>query len=320
MKNENLPWEAVRREDYALWRDHVRFCKEALLHCVIHLITTFFVVLLIGVAIALPAGLWIARDYLSHADLVWPAERGLNAFFKSEVQDSAIESTTEVIRNHSSVAAATLIPKDEALKEFLSATDLPHINEEELANPLPHTLTILLVEGATREDIDQLITFIGTLDDIEQVSYDSQIIERLSAIYSILNRMLWVIGVTFAVFAFFVSSSAVRIAIEERLHEIRMLHVMGSPTRVIRGPFLWCGFIYGLLGGFFANVLLALVLMYLEHPVDTLTSSYGIDNDLQNLEWLFVLSVTVLGALLGVLSAYYSTLRHIIRVTKNWVI
>lgn len=297
----------------------MRFCREAFLHCVVHLITTFFVVLLIGVSIALPAGLWIVRDYLSHEDLVWPAERGFNAFFKADTQESEINSTVNTIQNHALVAGVRSISKAEALEEFLIATDLPHMLDQNLENPLPDTLSVYLQEAATSEEIEQLIRFIEALNVIDHVSYDTQVIERLSAIYDILNRMLWIISITFAIFALFVSSSAVRMAIEERLHEIRMLHVMGSPPRIIRGPFLWCGFFYGLLGGFLAAILLALVLMYLEEPVYTLTTSYDESRDFQNLEWLFILSVTTLGAILGLISAYYSTLRHIIQVTKNWV-
>ena len=314
------PWDKFPRVKYARWRDHLRFCNEALLHCVVHLLTTFFVVLLIGVSIALPAGLWVIRDHLSHAELVWPAERGFNAFLKSETADSDVERTVDALMAHADVSDVASIPREEALEEFLTATDLPLLDFQQVENPLPHTLTVFVREAITQQEINELVLFVQGIDTIEHVSHDAERIERLSAIYGIFNRLLWVIGVTFSVFALFVCESAVRVAIEERLHEIRVLHVIGSPLNQIRGPFLWCGCIYGLLGGFLAAVLLTLVLMHLERPVQILAASYGIAGDLQSLDWIFVVSLTLIGAALGLVSGYYSTFRHMFRVTKNWVV
>ena len=315
-----IPWPRAERGQRAWLRDHLRFCKEALHHMLVHVIMTFFVMLLIGVSIALPSGLWVIRDYLSYADLAWPAERGFNVFFASDATETQIDSTSQTIRNHNFVTEAYLIPKSVALKEFLTAADLPDIADGIAENPLPDTLTVLVQEDIQVADIEQLTSFISQLESVDQVSYDAQITVRFNAIHTIFDRMLWVVAGTFSFFALFVSASAVRIAIESRLHEIRILHVIGSPRRITRGPFLWCGFMYGALGGILAAVLLSLVLIFVEEPLRTLTASYGVERDLQNLDWTFVGILCVIGALLGLSSALYSTWRHLQRVTRNWVI
>ena len=321
MKPHNeLPWETPVREHNASLRDHIRFFKEALLHLLVHVVTTFFVILLVGVAIALPSGLWVVRDYLSYADLVWPAERGFNVFFNDSATDVQIDLTAQMIKNHAFVADVFSIPKSAALREFLEAADLPDIANGMIENPLPNALTVYVKDGIQEAEVEQLTGYIRDLDTIDQVSYNTQIIVRFSAIYSIFNRMLWVVGGMFCIFALFVAASAVRIAIEERLHEIRILHVIGSPRRVIRGPFLWCGLMYGTLGGIFAAALLTMVLMYVEEPLTTLAESYGVRANLRSLAWPVVGVVSTIGASLGLSSAYYATWRHIQRVTKNWVI
>ena len=314
------PWDRVDRGNKSRLRDHLRFLKEALGHMLVHVVSTFFVMLLIGVSIALPSGLWVVRDYLSYADLVWPAERGFNVFFANQASDAQIDSTAQTIKNHAFVTDVFSIPKSVALQEFLTAADLPSIGEGIVNNPLPNALTVYVKDTIQEAEIEQLVKFIGELETIDQVSYDAQIIVRFNAIFGILNRMLWVVGGTFCIFALFVSASAVRIAIEERLHEIRIMHTMGSPGRIIRGPFLWCGLMYGALGGTLAATLLTLVLMYVEEPLQTLTASYGVRRDLQSLEWSFVGSLTAIGAVLGLSSAFYSTWRHIQRLTRHWVI
>ena len=315
-----MPWPHAAREQRAWLRDHLRFCKEALRHMLDHVVMTYFVILLIGVSIALPSGLWVIRDYLSYADLAWPTERGFNAFYRSDATESQIDSTALTIRNHAFVTEAFLIPKSVALQEFLTAADLPDIAEDMAENPLPDTLTVYVKDNIQIPEIEQLTDFIRQLDAIDQVSYDAQIIVRFSAIHTIFNRMLWVVGGTFSLFTLFVSASAIRIAIESRLHEIRILHVIGSPRRITRGPFLWCGFMYGTLGGILAALLLTFVLMYVEEPLRTLSASYGVARDLQHLDWSFIGTVCVIGAFLGLSSALYATWRHVYRVTRNWVI
>ena len=315
-----MPWPKAAREPRAWLRDHLRFCKEALHHMLVHVVMTFFVMLLIGVSIALPSGLWVVRDYLSYSDLAWPTERGFNVFFKSNAADTQIDSTAQTIRNHSFVTEVFLIPKSVALKEFLTAADLPDIADGMVENPLPDTLTVFVKENIQVAEVERLTEFIRQLATVDQVSYDAQITVRFSAIHTIFNRMLWVVAGTFCLFALFVSASAVRIAIESRFHEIRILHVIGSPRRITRGPFLWCGFMYGTLGGILAAVLLTLVLIFVEEPLRTLTASYGVGRDLQNLDWTFVGILCAIGASLGLASALYSTWRHLQSVTRNWVI
>ena len=78
----------------------------------VHVVMTFFVMLLIGVSIALPAGLWVIRDYLSYADLAWPTERGFNVFFNRDAAETQIDSAAQTIRNHNFVTEAFLIPEE----------------------------------------------------------------------------------------------------------------------------------------------------------------------------------------------------------------
>lgn len=314
------PWPAEPRERRAWVRDHLRFGIEATIHLVEHVVTTFFVMLLIGVSIALTSGLWVVRDYLGYADLVWPAESGFNVFFSNEATDMQIDAAAKTIGNHALVSKVFLIPKSTALQEFLTAADLPNVAEGLTENPLPNALTVYVKDNVQTQEIEQLTHFIDQLDTIAQISYDAQTISRFNAIQTIFDRMQWVIAATFCLFTLFVSASAVRIAIETRAHELRILHVIGSPQRIARGPFLWCGFLYGTLGGVFASVLLTLVLIYLEEPLRSLTASYGVERNLESLGWFFIIAVWFTGSLIGLGSAFYATWRHLQRITQSWAI
>ena len=320
MPRVELPWPKPKRNAQVWLRDNLRFLREAFHYMVLHPLQTLFVILLVSVSLALPAGLWVVRDYLNYEEWVWPSAQGFNAFFASDVSESSINATAQTIKGHEYVTDVYQIPKDVALQEFLAAADLPDIAEELDENPLPDTLTVYVRDSITQAEFDRLVTFIRDLKSIETVSYDPEIVLRFSAIRGVIDRMMWALGLTFAGFALFVTVSAIRIAIEERIHEIRVMYVLGSPMRFIRGSFLWCGVVYGAVGGYAAAVLLSLVLIYLETPLHTLSESYGITRDLRSLDWLFVLALGGVGVLLGLCSALYSTWRHISSITKDWVL
>jgi ABC-type lipoprotein release transport system permease subunit len=68
--------------------------------------------------------------------------------------------------------------------------------------------------------------------------------------------------------------ASVRIAIESRLGELRVLALIGATPAQMRRPFLYFGSAYGLGGGFVAIILIAVFLNQIEAPLLSLAVSY----------------------------------------------
>ena len=318
MLKSTPPWEIPHRPDGAWLRDHARFFLEVLKYFALNVFTTLFVITLMSVAIALPAGLWLISDYLDRGSWVWPNQDGFNVYFNADASIEDIQVFQTNLVNHDSVADSTLITKNEALKEFLQAADLSSVMTDLTENPLPNTLTVHVKPVILPSEVEELVSIINADNIVESVSYDPDVLVRFSAINSVVDQLLWILSATFCVFAVFVSSSAVRVSIQHRLQEIHILYTMGAPNRLLRGQFLWCGVIYGVISGYFAAVLLSLVLITVAAPLKSLAESYGVIHDLTNLDWVFFVVLISIGLALGLTGAYYATWRHMREMNTSW--
>ena len=316
-KQASSPWEIPPREKGSWHRDHVRFLKEVLRYFALTPLTTLFVIVLMSVAIALPAGFWLIGDYVEQSSWVWPEQDGFNIFFQDSASLADIEDFAAGLQSQDSIVETTLITKEQALAEFLVATDLSSLINDLESNPLPNTLTVHTEFGLQQLEINSLVQTITGNELVSSVSYDPKSMLRFGAIGTVLDQLIWILSGTFCAFAVFVSSSAVRVSIQYQLQEIRVLHVMGAPKRLLRNSFLWCGAIYGIVSGYFASVLLTLVLLKVATPLQTLTESYGIAVDFRSLDWKFLLALVFIGLGLGLVGAYYATWRHIRAATQS---
>jgi cell division transport system permease protein len=95
----------------------------------------------------------------------------------------------------------------------------------------------------------------------------------------------------------------VRLAIESRLDELRVMKLVGATDGYIRRPFLYFGLFYGLGGGIAGAMLISGVLLTVETPLTVLLGSYGEDIELAGLNPGFFIGLLGLGAFLGVCGA-----------------
>ncbi|GIS18849.1 MAG: hypothetical protein CM15mP120_07650 [Pseudomonadota bacterium] len=67
-----------------------------------------------------------------------------------------------------------------------------------------------------------------------------------------------------------------RLAIDGRLEELRVLSLVGATRAQIRRPFVYFGVFYGLGGAIVAAMLLAITLTAIETPLTALLGSYDL--------------------------------------------
>jgi cell division transport system permease protein len=79
--------------------------------------------------------------------------------------------------------------------------------------------------------------------------------------------------------------------------------MVGATKGQIRRPFLYFGAIYGFGGGVVAAMLIAITLVIIEPPLQSLLGSYQQDLDLAGFNTLFLLVLLALACALGVMGA-----------------
>ena len=111
--------------------------------------------------------------------------------------------------------------------------------------------------------------------------------------------------------AVLVSFATIRLAIDTRLAEMRVLALIGATRAQLRRPFLYLGSAFGLGGGMMAIFLIAVFLKQIEVPLESLLVSYGWDPELSAFTPQIILLLLTAGWVLGIAGALLALIQRL---------
>ena len=153
-------------------------------------------------------------------------------YFTTDATAEQIEAGVELARSSSLVADVESIDPDSALREFEAFAGLGDALELLDDNPLPHSLRLSLVGFADLLDLEELAERFEGAEGVDVVVVEKHWLERLAALTTLVKRLGLLIGVLFAIGAVLVTAASVRLAIEERLEELRVQKLVGRIARL----------------------------------------------------------------------------------------
>jgi cell division transport system permease protein len=284
-------------------RDHRRVARDSAIYVSLRIGSSLLVWLLIGIALALPGGLYLLQSNLARMSESWEGRPGISVYFKVDAEPELAMALRDELAADPAIKRVTLISAAAALAEFQQFTGvaepLAHLDR----NPLPASLRILLKDDSDATAFDALATRLRAGRGVDEVSIEKTWLERVQAMTGVLRRLGWVLAGTFALGAVLVTATSVRLAIESRLDELRVMKLVGATDGYIRRPFLYFGLFYGLGGGIAGAMLISSVLMLVEAPLATLLGSYGQTVELAGLNAAFFAGLLAVGGALGICGA-----------------
>lgn len=300
-------WPAPRFRIGDWFADHRRAIAETFEFVSLRLGSSLFVWLLVGIALALPAALRLAQMNFVALDDGWQGQTGLSVYFVVGAEADQLAAVEELLRQSPSVLAARLTDADQALQEFMAASaessSLTAALEMLSDNPLPASLQVSVVSQVTVEDLGALREEVLRSGGVDDVVIEHTWLERLRSLTQLVERLGLILGALFALGAVLVTAASVRLAIESRLDALRVLSLVGATRAQIRRPFLYFGVFYGLGGAVVAAMLLAVTLTAIEAPLTELLGSYDVPVHVQGFGAMFLITLLVVGVLLGVMGA-----------------
>jgi cell division transport system permease protein len=298
-------------------KEHGRTFNDTTLFVSQKLGNSLFVWFLVGIALSLPGILWLAQVNLKAVGEDWQGNAGLTVFFEPSVDEIAINSVLEQLAQMPQVKKTSLTNADQALQQFISQTsnsaELSKILSTLESNPLPASIQVTVRESSSFIQLEALQRQIIGQWPVNDVVIEKSWLERLSYLKSLLNRLGGILGLLFVLGAVFVTSASVRLAIESRLEELRVLSLVGATSRQMRRPFIYFGACYGLGGGVMAVMFLALILNGIEEPLGSLLASYQVPLQIKGFDGQFLGSVISAGVLLGITGAWVAVLLRLHR-------
>ena len=270
------PGLKTRTRSYA--RDHIRVLLFSLGKLYRTPLATSFTILMIAVALALPACLYVLLNNLQSVTHTWNDAGQISLFLHSKTTEQEINTMKNQLAEHSKIKDVAYIPAALALDELKHRSEFGELLEGLPSNPLPPSLVVTPVDLAKdNATLNALKKEFQALVHVEQVQLDMQWLQRLQAITDIIRRAITAVGIMLGLSVLLVVGNSIRLDIENRRAEIEVTKLIGASDRFIRRPFLYGGMWFGLLGGILALILIFTVLLVIRQPAQDLVSLYNSD-------------------------------------------
>lgn len=278
---------------------------------------TLMTVLVLGIAMFLPLGLYTTLTNLEGMNLRQDEWSAITVFFKSGTTQKEVNRVAAELDERLNPEAVVIISPAKGMADFRDASGFGESLDMLEENPLPWVMQVSPQSGPTEKveaHIGELIGYLQSVDSIEVTQFDYKWLQRLGRMMELGQAAVTVLMLLFGLAVVVVVANTIRLDVASHAEEIEILALVGAGNAFVRQPFLYTGLWYGLMGGLLAVLLLSLTMLYLGGPLGLLLETYGTVFSLRGLGFNNTLWVLTGGSLLGWLGAWVSVQRYLRRL------
>jgi len=304
----------IRRKIRAWVRRHSYSFFSSLGVLLKHKVGTLMTVLVLGIAMFLPLGLYITLANLDKLNLRQDEWSAVTVFFKQGTTQDEVRRVADDLEKRLQPEAVKIISPAEGMVDFREASGFGASLEMLEENPLPWVMQVSPQPGSTEQvekRVEELTAFLQSVNSVEVTQFDYKWLQRLGRMMELGEAAVTVLIFLFGLAVVGVVANTIRLDVASHAEEIEILALVGAGNAFVRQPFLYSGLWYGLIGASFAVILLALTMLYLGRPLGLLLETYGTVFDLRGLGVSSTLWVLLGGGLLGWLGAWISVQRYL---------
>jgi cell division transport system permease protein len=273
---------------------------------------TMLTVIVIGIALALPACLHVIVQNVRTASGGWNNALDISVYMKPQATLEQAKRAAERIRQRRDVDEVTLIEADQALAEFRRNSGFGDALNALKDNPLPHALVVRPdVEFREAGRVQGLTEELKQIDGVDIVQLDTEWVSRFNAILDVVRSGVLLAAGLFALGVLVIIGNTIRLDIENRRDEIEVTKLVGGSDAFVRRPFLYNGVWYGLAGGLTAGLIVAIMVAVISTPVQRIAGLYGSAFELEGVGALGWVVLLLGGAALGWLGSFIVATREL---------
>jgi cell division transport system permease protein len=291
---------------------HLHSFKAAFEQFRVSPLATLFTLLVIGVAVALPAGLYVLLNNLDRAAGGITPQAEITVFLKTGMSEPQARALVNALKKEADIADICFVSRTEGISK-LEASGLADITAGLPENPLPHTLIIKPKEESPAA-LESIAVRLKKNADIERVLLDTEWIKRLAALMRLGHDLVFMLAAMLGLALVAITANTIRLQIYAQQDAIEVARLIGATDRFIRRPFLYFGGIQGFIGGLAGWGMVMIGLLLIESSVSHVAKTYGVTFDLSGLGLLELSVMLAFSTSLGWLGAYFSvgqTLRKV---------
>ena len=291
-------------------RHQLRACGATVARLIRTPAATLFNVAVLGIALALPALLYVGLTHLQNAARTATPKPQISIFLEHASGRAEARDMEARLKAHPAIAAVRYIPREQALEDMKRLSGLAGIAESLGQNPLPDAFVVETRDGSPAE-LKRVRDEVAGWPRVAFVQLDSEWAERLAAILRLGRLVLFIVGTLLAFALVAVTFNTIRLQILTQREEIEVTALVGATARYIRRPFLYYGAVLGLLGGLLAWTVVWAATGSLNAALTDLSALYGASWTLRSLSVRDGAALLAFAAALGWLGAWLSVSRHL---------
>ncbi len=284
-----------------VYKNTPHFLKEARTIFRIDLLSNIFSIFSIGLILfilsLIVAGWWISNDIVQ----VIEQETEISIYFDEDLHRGSIDDLLVKVGNIDGINQANLVSEDESYNRMVDilgqeARILGYFDE----NPFSQFIELKI----EIEALDNILHDIESIDDIDYIRDNRQVIEKLQGIKRILEMLALFLLIAVGVSSVVIVSHIIRQGIYNNRDEINTLRLLGAPDYFIQIPFFIEGIFLTIAGGSIASLMWALLIKYGYTNINNILPFFPLApaNDLQ---WIIILFIIVFSFIIGLMGSVF---------------
>jgi cell division transport system permease protein len=268
--------------------------------------------MVIGVAMALPSGLYILLNNLQSINQHWNNKPSLSLYLVKGAPDYQITAMLTDLKRNKNIASVKYVSPKEGLETFKQVTQFKDVLADLNQNPLPGVIVVTPIRSQqSPARLQKLLSHLQQYPQVKIGQLDMAWVKRLYYIITIGERITYSLALLFGIGVLLIIGNTIRLTIQRHHEEMRILKLVGATDAFIRRPMLYRGLLYGFFGGIVAWILVALMLWWLKSPAQSLAQSYNHNLVLSGLTFFSGFAILFGTALLGLLGAWLAGHRQL---------
>ena len=272
--------------------------------------TSLLNILVIGVALALPAGAYTLLVNLQSVAHGISADPELSIFLALDAKKDDVAAIEQRLKTEPLVERATFKSREAAFAELKASAALGDVLSALNQNPLPDAFVVRLKQNDA-DALDRLAQSAKSWPKVEHVQVDSAWVRRVAAALKVGQLSVLVLAALLSAALLAVTFNTIRLQILTQRDEIEVSKLLGATDGTIRRPFYYYGALQGLLGGAAAALMVWGAITVMNAGVADLARTYASDFSLHMLMGADLGSILGFAAALGWLGAWLSVSRHL---------
>ncbi len=238
--------------------------------------TSIMTVLVLAVTIALAGSFYLLVNNAQQLTGNLESSNQISLFLKISVSDTAGKQLGKRIAENNQVAETKVITKAQAMEEFKANSGFGDALKALESNPLPVVIQVLPKDTLNEETaVEQLMLELQNYSEVDFVQMDMQWIKRLQGIMQLARRGVTLLNILLGMAVIFITGNTIRLELQNRREEVLIAKLVGATHSFVQRPFVYTGLWLGFFAGISAWLIITLILLVMENPLEKLSSLYS---------------------------------------------